>query len=112
MQIGGFEDITPGRAAEGASALQMRVWHIVESPVGTIPQDPTAGWGLRKRLGSKTTGDLRTEAAIGRAAIKKDREVREATVSITPNPSASNRYRVRISVTPIDGPPFTIDREV
>jgi len=110
--IGGFEDITPGRVAEEGNALAMRIWHLVESAPGTIPQDPAAGWGLPRRLGKKTTGDMKTEANIGRAAIKRDREVRDATVMITPRSDSPNRYRVLIRVTPIEGPPFTIDREV
>jgi phage baseplate assembly protein W len=110
-QIGGYEDITPGRPATGLDALRMRVWHIVETPVGRLPQDPTWGWGLRRRLGTKTTaGDLKTEAAIGREALRKDPEVRDATVTIAR--LTDNRYRVLISVTPLEGGTLEIDREV
>lgn len=110
-QIGGYEDITPGRPATGLDALRMRVWHIVETPVGRLPQDPTWGWGLRRRLGVKmTVGDLKTEASIGREAIRKDPEVQDATVVI--DPIDGRRYRVRISITPRTGGTLEIDREV
>lgn len=110
--MGGFTDVVFGRAVEGHAALACRVWHCVETPVGKLPQDPKWGWGLAQRLGDKVAGggDLKTEANVGRAAIRRDPEVRDVSISITER--STGRYRVQIFVYPIEGLPFDIDREL
>jgi hypothetical protein len=109
-QLAGYEDIIYGRTAPGNEALVMRVWHIVETPLGGLAQDPKWGWGLPSKLGSKTTGDLRTEANIGRTAIRRDREVRDATVTITE--VSAGRYRVEISISPLVGDDIVLTKEI
>lgn len=92
----------PGRHVRGASALGTRLWHIAISPKGSIPQDPALGWGLPSKLGKKASEtSLKMEAAIGRDELKKDPEVRDATVTITEE--SAGRYRVRILAMPTDG---------
>ncbi len=101
--MGGYSDLTPGRAADGIAAIQMRVWHIVETPVGGLPQDPDWGWGLQDQIGvGLAPGDLRTEEQVGRAAIRRDPEVKDAHVTITE--FAPNRYRVKIRLETVRGP--------
>lgn len=101
-QMAGLSDIIPGRSVRGSAALGTRLWHIVISPKGSIPQDPALGWGLPAKLGKKVSGtSLKTEAAIGRDELKKDPEVRDATVTITDE--GAGRYRVRIMAMPTEG---------
>lgn len=96
-QIGGFEDITPGRAADGIAALQMRAVHIIDTPPGGLPQDPEWGWGIRELIGENLgPGDLRLAEQVGRAAFRRDPEVKDATVTITPTGPASARVTVRL----------------
>ena len=98
----GLSDMIPGRHVRGAAALGTRLWHIVISPKGSIPQDPALGWGLPAKLGKKVSGtSLKTEEAIGRNELKKDPEVRDATVTITDE--GAGRYRVKIIAMPTDG---------
>lgn len=98
----GLSDMIPGRQVRGANALGARLWHIVLSPKGSIPQDPALGWGLPAKLGKKVSEtSLKTEAAIGRDELKKDPEVRDATVTITDEGGGS--YRVRITAMPTEG---------
>lgn len=108
-QMAGYSDIIPGRTARGGEAIAMRIWHIVESPKGSIPQDPSLGWGLPLKLGRKINDtSLKTEAAIGRAEIIKDREITDATVVITR--LDGNRYSVAISAFPTSGAVVEINR--
>lgn len=110
-QIAGLSDMVPGRTVRGGSAIAVRVWHIVISPKGSIPQDPTIGWGLPLRLGTKATEtSLKTEAALGRDELKKDPEVKDASVTIE-NESAG-LYRVRITVMPTSGAAIEIDKVI
>lgn len=83
--MGGFEDLTLGRAVEGLEAVRTRAYHILDTPTGGLPQDPEFGWPIRDAIGvGLAPGDLRTAEAIGRAAFKRDPEVFEALVTITP----------------------------
>lgn len=94
-QMAGLSDMIPGRTVRGAAALGARIWHIVISPKGSIPQDPTRGWGLPSRLGKKASEtSLKTEAAVGRDAIKQDSEIKDASVTIEDEGGGS--YRVLI----------------
>ncbi len=98
----GLSDMIPGRHVRGATALGTRLWHIVLSPKGSIPQDPALGWGLPAKLGKKASEtSLKTEAAIGRDELKKDPEVRDVNVTITD--AGAGRYRVRIVAMPTEG---------
>jgi hypothetical protein len=107
-QMSGYSDIVPGRTARGGEAIAMRIWHIVESPKGSIAQDPSLGWGLPSRLGKKTNDtSLKTEATIGRAEIIKDPEVLDATVVITR--LDGGRYSVAISAFPTTGAAIEIN---
>jgi hypothetical protein len=109
--MGGFSDMTPGRNVRGGSAIAVRVWHIVISPKGSIPQDPALGWGLPSKLGTKATEtSLKVEAAIGRDEIKKDPEVRDASVKI--EPISPGHYRVEIIVFPTEGATIEIIEEI
>lgn len=82
-QMGGFEDLTLGRAAEGIEAIRQRAYHILDTAVGGLPQDTEFGWPIRDAIGvGLAPGDLRTLEAIGRAAFKRDPEIREALVTI------------------------------
>lgn len=109
--MGGLSDMTPGRNASAGSAIVVRVWHIVISPKGSIPQDPALGWGLPLKLGTKASAtSLKVEEAIGRDEIKKDPDVRDAQVSITN--IDGGRYRVQISIAPTAGAIVEIDREI
>jgi hypothetical protein len=100
--MGGLSDITLGRTVRGGAGIVARIWHIVESPKGSIPQDPALGWGLSSKLGRKTNEtSLKMEAAIGRDEIKKDPEVADATVTITN--IGGNRYQVSIIAMPTSG---------
>lgn len=110
-QLAGLSDMIPGRHVRGGSALGARIWHIVISPKGSIPQDPTLGWGLPQKLGKKVTEtSLKTEAAYGRDAIKQDPEVQDAIVTI--EDEGDGRYRVRITAIPTDGAAVEIDEEL
>lgn len=103
--MGGFEDLTPGRASDGIAAIQMRAWHCLETPIGGLPQDPTWGWGLPDKIGvGLAPGDLKLEEQIGRAALKKDPEIRNATVAITMLDSTRMRVSIHLETTrgPID----------
>ncbi len=109
--MGGYDDMTPGRNATAGNAIAVRVWHIVISPKGSIPQDPALGWGLPLKLGTKASAtSLKVEEAIGRDEIKKDLEVADATVTITN--IDGGRYRVSISVTPTSGAAIEIQEEI
>jgi hypothetical protein len=101
-QMAGLSDIIPGRTVRGGSALAARIWHIVISPKGSIPQDPTIGWGLPARLGTKASEtSLKMEAAFGRDAIKRDPEVKDAVVTI--EEESAGQYRVQITAIATDG---------
>ena len=109
--MGGFDDMTPGRNVTAGNAIVVRVWRIVISPKGSIPQDPALGWGLPLKLGTKASAtSLKVEEAIGRDEIKKDPEVADASVSITN--IDGGRYRVLITITPTAGAIVEIDREI
>ncbi len=103
--------MTPGRNVSAGNAIGVRVWHIVISPKGSIPQDPALGWGLPLKLGTKASAtSLKTEEAVGRDEIKKDPEVRDAKVTIT-NIDVG-RYRVSITVMPTNAAAFEINQEI
>lgn len=98
----GLSDMILGRHVRGAQALGTRLWHIVISPKGSIPQDPALGWGLPLKLGKKASEtSLKIEAAIGRDELKKDREVQDVTVTIMEE--SAGRYRVKILAMPTTG---------
>ena len=91
-----------GRHVRKTQALGTRLWHIVISPKGSIPQDPALGWGLPLKLGKKASEtSLKIEAAIGRDELKKDRDVQDVTVTITEE--RAGRYRVKILAMPTTG---------
>lgn len=100
--MGGFEDYTPGRTAEGIEAIRQRAYHILDTPPGGLPQDPEWGWGIRDLVGEGLQpGDLRTLEAIGREAFKRDPEIRDATVAITVlegDPGSITRARVDVAL--------------
>lgn len=105
--IGGYEDITPGRTADGVEALKMRVFHIIDTPPGALPQDPEWGWGLAQYIGEPVTdADIRLLAQIGRAAFRRDPEVHDATVEITvPSPGVARvnaRLQTRSGIVDIE----------
>lgn len=107
--MGGFEDLTPGRAADGIRAIEMRAWRIVESPVGSVPEDPDAGWGLSDKIGvGIAAGDIKTEEQIGRSALIRDPEILDASVTITP---AIGPWHVHIKLQTIRGP-VDIERDL
>jgi hypothetical protein len=109
--MGGYSDMTPGRNATAGNAIAVRVWRIVISPKGSIPQDPALGWGLPLKLGTKASAtSLKIEEAVGRDEIKKDAEVSDAKVTIT-NIDGS-RYSVSITVTPTSGAAIEIQDEI
>lgn len=109
--MGGLSDITPGRSVRGGNGAIARIWHIVISPKGSIPQNPDLGWGLPLRLGHKASAQaLRTEAALGAGELRKDPEIREASVEIELIEGAT--YRVRIVGTTTDAAAFEIEQEL
>ena len=111
IQMGGFSDLTPGHNVRGGTAIAARIWHIVLSPKGSIPADPSIGWGLPSKLGTKTNEtSLKTEAALGRDEIKKDPEIRDAQVTITS--LGGNSYRVSIFAFPTEGAMVEINEEL
>jgi hypothetical protein len=107
----GLSDMIPGRSVRGGAALGTRLWHIVISPKGSIPQDPARGWGLPAKLGKKASEtSLKMEAAVGRDELKKDPEVRDATVTITEE--SAGFYRVRIAAMPTEGAAIEFDEVI
>lgn len=106
--MAGTSDIVPGRTVRGGAALGARIWHIVISPKGSIPQDPAIGWGLPSKLGTKASEtSLKMEAAFGREAIKADPEVEDAIVTI--EDEGGGQYRVRITAIPTSGAAIEIN---
>lgn len=111
QHMGGFSDITPGRTVRGPNAVIARLWHIVEAPKGSIPQDPTLGWGLPLKLGTKTTAaSLKTEEALGRDELKKDPEIADVRVVIAD--LDRGRYRVEINATLTSGAVLQFENEI
>lgn len=101
-QMGGFADLTPGRASDGVRAIQERAYRIIDTPVGALPQDPEWGWGLADQIGiGLAPGDLRVLEQVGRAAFKRDPEIVEATVTITLD---GNRATVNAHLETMRGP--------
>jgi hypothetical protein len=108
--MGGFSDITPGRAADGVAAIQMRAWHIMDTTVGGLPQDPDWGWGIADKIGvGLNPGDLKTEEHVGRAAFRRDPEIKDASVAI--EEISLNRYRVTVHLETVRGP-ADIERDI
>lgn len=98
--MGGYEDLTPGRAAEDVEALRMRAVHIIDTSPGELPQDPEWGWGARNYLGTNLgAGDLELIGQIGRAAFRRDPEVQDATVSIAQTSPGRATIRPQLSTT-------------
>lgn len=111
QHMGGLSDITPGRMVRGANAVIARLWHIVEAPKGSIPQDPTLGWGLPLKLGTKTSAAaLKTEEALGRDELKKDPDI--ADVRVTISELDRGRYRVEINATLTSGAALQFENEI
>jgi hypothetical protein len=111
IHIGGFSDLTPGRNVRGGSALIVRLWRIVESPKGSIPKDPSLGWGLPLKLGTKTNATaLKVEEAIGRDELKKDPEVSDVNVRISD--LGGGAYRVKIAAMPTTGAAVEFERDI
>lgn len=111
IHMGGYSDMTPGRNVRGGNAILVRIWHIVISPKGSIPQDPDLGWGLPSKLGTKTNATaLKIEEALGRDEIKKDPEIEDASVTIAD--LGTGRFRVSIQAMPTNGTMVEIDEEI
>ena len=99
-QMGGAEDYTPGRTADGIEAIAQRAYHILDTPPGGLPQDPEWGWGLRDLIGQGLVdGDLRVHEAIGRAAFKRDPEILDADVAITLAADGHGTIRALLTTT-------------
>jgi phage baseplate assembly protein W len=108
--MGGFDDITIGRSAVGVEAVRQRAYRILDTPPGALPQDPEWGWGIRDLIGvGLEPGDLRTQEAIGRAAFRRDPEVVDASVAITP--VDVGRYRIDVTLSTAAGA-TTVSSEV
>ena len=108
--MGGYEDLTPGRAAEGVEALKMRAVHIIDTSPGELPQDPEWGWGVRNYLGVNLgAGDLDLIAQVGRAAFRRDPEVSDATVSIAQTAPGRATIHVQLQTTLGD---VTVETEI
>lgn len=98
-QMGGAVDYTPGRTAEGIEAIRQRAAHIIDTPPGSLPQDPEWGWAIRDMVGvGLAPGDLRTAEAIGREAFRRDPEIDDAEVSIVLL-SGSEASQARATIT-------------
>lgn len=101
-QMGGYEDLTPGRTASGVEALRQRAYHLLDTPVGGLAQDPEWGWGIRDLIGiGLDADDLTTAAAIGREAFRRDPEILDASITFTE--IAPNRYKVDIALSTVYG---------
>lgn len=108
--MGGYEDLTPGRAADDVEALRMRAVHIIDTSPGELPQDPEWGWGVRNYLGTNLgAGDLDLIAQVGRGAFRRDREVQDATVTIAQ--TAPGRATIHVQLATTLGT-VTVEREI
>jgi len=107
--MGGYEDLTPGRLADGIEAIRMRAFRIIETEPGQLPQDPEWGWGLRRYVGVPLgPADLELIAQIGRAAFRRDPEIQDARVTITQEGRVAH---VRAQLLTIRGP-VDIERDI
>lgn len=96
-QMGGYEDLTPGRTASGVEAVRQRAYHIADTPPGSLPQDPEWGWAVRDLVGiGLEPGDLKTAEAIGREAFRRDPEILDASAPI--EELAPGRARIPIAL--------------
>lgn len=98
-QMGCAFDYTPGRTAEGLEAIRQRALHIIETPVGGLPQDPEWGWGIYDLVGlGLLPGDVRLHEALGREAFRRDPEIDDAEVSIEISTLNESQQRGTITV--------------
>lgn len=100
IQISCPEDYRPGRTVRDAEAVAERVSHIIDTPPGSLPQDPEWGWAIRNLIGvGLEEGDLDTAAALGREAFRRDPEVLDADVLISKLSEGVYNISVGLSTT-------------
>lgn len=98
-----WDDLVPGKNASQAEALRQRIYHIVFTPIGALPQDPTWGLGIQDSLARAfTTSDFRTLEALTKRAVESDPEVTEATVTITKTGDRTATIDIRAKTTVAD----------
>lgn len=95
-----WDDLSPGKNASEAEALRQRIYHIVFTSIGALPQDPTWGLGIQDALARALSDtDYRTLEALTKRAIEADPQVTEATVTITKTGERTATVDIRAKTT-------------
>lgn len=104
-------DVDPGvRELAGSDriVLAQAILRRLDTPRGSLPDDPDYGIALRSMLSTGTTAaDVRRMAGQIHNEVTKDDRIDTLRVTVTPTPTG-DALDITLVVTPVDSGPFTM----